>query len=107
MRDIVDLGVTAPPMENCAQVGSKSYDYYERARREGRALIQQLRRLLGNEPAGASLRIKSHPHDFGEYRTVVVHYDTVDRASVDCAWRCEEKCPDEWDEQARHELNLE
>ena len=107
MRDIVDLGVTAPAMEDCAQVGSKSYDYYQRARREGRALIHQLRRLLGNEPEGASLGIKSHPHDFSEYLTVVVNFDTQDRASVDYAWRCEEKCPDEWDEQARHELSLQ
>ena len=106
MRDCVDLGVTAPPMEDCAQVGSKAYDYYDRARREAKALINQLRRKLGNEPDGARLGMKSHPHDFGTYMTVVCHYDVQDEASSAYAWRCEEHCPDEWDDEARRELQL-
>jgi hypothetical protein len=106
MREFVDLGVTTPPEEDCAQVGSKSYDYYDRARKEARALINQLRRLLGPEPPGASLSVKSHEHDFGSYLTVVCYYDGDDRLSADYAQRCDGECPTEWDDQARQELSL-
>jgi len=47
MRESIDLGVTTPPNEECAQVGSRDYDYHTHARKEGRALINQLRRTLG------------------------------------------------------------
>jgi hypothetical protein len=106
MRDYVDLGVTTPPEEDCAQVGSKSYDYYDRARREARALINQLRRAFGPEPPGASLSLKSHPHDFGSYLTVVCYYEQQDPLAADYARRCDEQCPREWDEQARAESTI-
>src|SRR2546430_1549101 len=106
MRDFVDLGATTPPMEDCAQVGSKSYDYYDRARREARAYMNQLRRLLGPEPDGARLGIKSHEHDFGSYLTVVCHYDDEDPISSAYAQRCDEESPQEWDDDARVELAL-
>jgi hypothetical protein len=105
MRDFVDLGATTPPMEDCAQVGSKSYDYYQRAHREARAYMHQLRRLLGPEPEGARLGTKSHAHDFGTYLTVVCHFDDEHPAACDYAWRCETDGPQEWDEQARQELS--
>ena len=104
MRDCVDLGVTAPPMEDCAQVGSKVYDYYDRARREAKALISQLRRKLGNEPDGARLGTKSHPHDFGTYLTVVCYFDSDHPAAADYAFRCEARGPEKWDDEARREL---
>jgi hypothetical protein len=34
MRDVIDLGVTTPPNEECARVGSRTYDYCDRARKE-------------------------------------------------------------------------
>jgi len=106
MRDFIDLGITTPPEEDCAQVGSKSYDYYERARREARAFINQLRRLLGPEPPNARLGMKSHPHDFGSYLTVVCHYDVEDPLAAAYAEGCDIECPTEWDERARIELSL-
>ncbi len=106
MRDFVDLGGTTPPMEDCAQVGSKSYDYYDRARREAKALMGQLRRLLGSEPDNARLSLKSHPHDFGTYLTVVCHYDNEDPISSAFASRCDDEMPEEWDDEARSELHL-
>jgi hypothetical protein len=107
MRDSIDLGVTTPPNEECAQVGSKTYDYYTHARKEGRALINQLRRVLGPEPPGASLQLKSNPHDFGMYITVAVFYDGEDPLSAVYAERCDVECPREWDDEARKELGID
>jgi len=106
MQDFVDLGGTTPPMESCAQVGSREYDYYDRARREARAYTGLLRRTFGVEPDGARLSVKSHPHDFGTYLTVVCFFDSTDATASDYASRCEAEGPQEWDEQARRELNL-
>jgi hypothetical protein len=107
MRESIDLGVTTPPNEECAQVGSTVYDYHTHARKEGRALINQLRRKLGPEPPGAGLQVKSHPHDFGTYLTVVCIYDPEDPISAAYAERCDVECPKEWDDQARKELGID
>ena len=101
MREWIDIGAT-PPMEDCAQVGSDGY--MERARRECRAYLAQLRRSLGEEPDGAGLAVKSHAHDFGTYLTVVCYYDSGKQAALEYAFRCESKGPEEWDEAARREL---
>jgi hypothetical protein len=106
MHDYIDLGVTTPPMEQCAQVGSREYDYYDRARKEAKALIAQLRRTLGPEPDGARLSTKSHQHDFGSYLTVVCFFDPAIPAAADYATRCDDGCPQEWDDAARQELEL-
>lgn len=106
MRELVDLGVTTPPMEDCAQVGSRDYDYLDRARREAKALIGLIRRVVGPEPDGASLGTKLHEHDFGQYLTVVVRYDAGMPDAVHYAYACDERLPEGWDEQARRELGL-
>ncbi|MBA3753783.1 MAG: hypothetical protein H0X01_06550 [Nitrospira sp.] len=104
-REHVDLGATTPPEESCAQVGSRDYDYLTRARQEARAYIGQLRRMCGEEPDGARLSIKSHPHDFGSYLTVICFFDPDNPVAADYAFRCESKGPQEWDEQAKRDLN--
>jgi len=106
MQEYVDLGGTTPPDESCAQVGSREYDYHERARHEARAYIALLRRLFGDEPEGARLTVKSHPHDFGSYPTVCIAVDPSNRIACEYADRCESEGPSEWDDQAREELNL-
>ncbi len=103
MREQMYIG-SAPPMEDCAQVGSP--DYHERARKECRAYIEVLRRKLGEEPEGAHLTVQSHPHDFGDYLAVVCRYDPEQPAAIDYAFKCESDGPDEWDDIARAELNL-
>ena len=45
MNAFMDLGVTTPPNETCAQVGSDKY--HDRARHEARLLMSQIRRTLG------------------------------------------------------------
>ena len=104
MRAQLDLGAS-PPYESCAQVGSN--DYVEQARRECRAYINQLRRAFGPEPLGAQLSVRSNPHDFGTYYSVVCYFDEEHPESIDYAYRCEgSESPREWDELARAELQL-
>ena len=104
MQDCLDLGST-PSQEDCAQVGRE--DYHLRARRECRAYINQLRRMFGEEPDGARLSVKSNPHDFGSYLSVVCYFDGDNKAAADYAYHCEAKGPKEWDEEARRELELQ
>jgi hypothetical protein len=101
MRDFIDVG-SSPTGEDCAALGTDSY--YEQARRECRAYINQLRRVFGNEPEGARLSIKSNAHDFGTYLSVSCSYDDSLPASLDYAFRCENESPEHWDHQARQEL---
>jgi hypothetical protein len=68
-------------------------------------LIGQIRRELGEEPAGARLRIKSNPHEFGNYLEVVCNYDDSNEEAADYAYRCEDTAGD-WDDVARAELGL-
>ena len=101
MWEALDLG-SAPGDEPCAQLGGD--DYYPRARQECRAYIGLLRRTIGPEPEGAELRIRSNPHDFGTYLSVVCAYDANDEMAVTYAFRSEAEAPSEWDEEARREL---
>ena len=103
MRDFIDIGA-APVMEDCAQVGRD--DYWHRAKRESKAYIALLRRTLGPETDGARLSVRSNPHDFGTYLSVICHFDTTLPASQDYAFRCESEGPKCWDELARRELGL-
>jgi len=103
MSDWLDIG-SSPPEESCAQVGADGY--YERARRECRAYVEQLRRAMGPEPAGARLGVRSNPHDFGTYLSVVCYYDPAMEAAVEYAFRCESDGPQNWDAAARKELGM-
>ena len=102
MRDFVYIGST-PADEPCQQVGMPSYDA-SLARKECRVFINQLRRMFGNEPEGAELRIKTESHDFGSYPEVVCYYDDEQPASVEYAFNCESNSPTNWDLAATVEL---
>jgi len=101
MRDYINIG-PAPAEEDCAQVGQDNF--YERARAEGRAFINLIRRTLGDEPDGALLKLKGFPHDFGTYYEVVCYYEEDNRAAFEYALRCEAEAPYRWDDEARQEL---
>lgn len=66
MRDFINIGST-PCEEDCQQV---PYTNPELARKESLAFIEAIRKKLGPEPVGASLKIKSFSHDFGTYHIV-------------------------------------
>jgi len=93
-RDYIDIG-SAPAEEDCAQVGSP--DYHARARPECIRFIDLIRKVLGPEPEGATLQVKSNPHDFGSYLSVVCYFDDDNEAASDYAYRCESDGPTTWD----------
>lgn len=102
--DTLDIGPT-PPGEDCQQVGTRDYDPMK-ARKECHAYIGVLRRKYGEEPEGARLIVKSNPHDFGSYLSVVCKYDPEDEAAANYALDCESGDPEFWDDEARKELGL-
>lgn len=95
MRDYMNIG-SSPPEEDCVCLGEE--DYSRRARIECRQYIEALRKKLGEEPEGASLGIKSFPHDFGTYMEVVCYFDTDNKESLDYACKCEGDGPMTWAE---------
>jgi len=103
MRDYVCIG-EVPAEEDCAQLGTDGY--HERAKKECRAFINQLRRMFGPEPEGARLIVKSNPHDFGNYLDVQCVYDEDDEAATEYAYKCESDMPMTWDDEAKAELAL-
>ena len=96
MRDYLEIG-PVPANEECQQVGTGSYDPIA-AREECRRFIEAIRKVLGDEPEGARLKITSNPHDFGSYYEVVCWYDDNLPESVDYAFKVESDSPTEWPE---------
>jgi hypothetical protein len=103
MRETLDLSCV-PSDEPCAQIGQD--DYHQRATKECRAYIAQLIRQLGKPPDGAALRIKSNPHDFGSYLSVVAAFDPTDPKQVEWAYKCDANAPGNWDDEAKKQLGL-
>lgn len=101
MRDRLEIGPT-PAEESCAQLGSDRYDRVWRA--ECNAYRNQLRRVCGEEPDGATLRITSNSHDYGTYHDVAVEYDPDVPGALAYALKVEAEAPGEWDDEARAEL---
>ncbi len=102
-RDTMDLSCV-PYDEPCAQVGQGGYD--ERAGKECRAYIAQLKRMHGVPPDGARLKIMHNPHDMGTYLSVAVVYDTNNEAAIDYAYKLEANTPASWDGEAKKQLGL-
>jgi len=94
MKDYLEIG-QAPCDEECAQVGDPNYQ--EKALQEAERYIELIRAKLGPEPDGARLRIKSFPHDYGNYYEVVVAYDDEYPESVEYAFNVEANLPTNWE----------
>jgi len=94
MRDCLELGPT-PCNENCAQVGIESYHVI--AKQECQRYIDLIRKVVGPEPEGARLRIKSNPHDFGTYYEVACYFDDTNETAIDYAYHCEANLPANWE----------
>ena len=99
--DHLDLG-SAPSDEDCAQLGRDNYEV--RAKRECRALVNQLKRLCGAPPPNTRFRIMANPHDFGIYYSVVIDFDPNDQDAAAYAYRCDEASPSQWDVEALQEM---
>jgi hypothetical protein len=98
------LEISAVPFEEpCVQVGSADYERWSKV--ECRALINQLRRVLGPEPTGARLVVKANPHDFGTYHEVACRYDDSNEEAMEYAFACENgEGIAQWDSEAKEEL---
>ncbi len=94
MRDFFTLDQT-PCDEPCASVGEP--DYEEKALAQCRRFIGLLRQTFGLEPDGTRLSIKSFPHDFGTYYSVVCYFSHGIPASAAYARRCEDDAPTTWE----------
>lgn len=91
-----DYGCCPPDERECAQVGD--IDYYEAARAQCQRYIELIRKLIGPEPKGCKLKIKSNPHDFGSYLSVICLVD--DDENEECmsyALYVDNNLPGEWD----------
>jgi len=99
--DYLEIGPT-PYDEECAQVGSENY--MTRARIECTAFVNQLERTFPDAPGCTYFRIKSNPHDFGDYLEVQVRFDEEDEASREYAFNVENNTPANWNEIAKKEL---
>lgn len=92
-----------PGDEPCAQVGKP--DYEERSVKECQAYIRQLKRVLGDPPDGARLKLRYTPHNLGTYLTVVCEFDTNKPDAITYAFKCDDGLG-KWDAEARAELGL-
>jgi hypothetical protein len=101
-KDSINVG-PSPADEQCAQLGKEGYA--PQAKKECRALINQLRRMYGDEPFGARLFIKAQAHDFGSYYEVECEFNSDSEEATEYAYGCE-NLPEKWDEEARKELGL-
>lgn len=95
MREYVSIG-PAPYEEQCIQVGDP--DYRKRAMTECLHFVKAIRRVCGEPPEGASLGVKSFPHDYGSYLEVVAYYDDTNEKAAEYAFMVEEKAPATWEQ---------
>lgn len=107
-REFIFIGCT-PHDEICTPAG-----YTEPGLKDGqiecKALINQLRRMYGQEPGGCEYFILENHHDFGIYHEAAIFFncsdpdetDTTDTA-FDYASKCE-LIPGKWDAEALQEL---
>jgi hypothetical protein len=105
MRDFLELATTVPLSEPCAQMGDPNYRMDSNL--EAKALIAQIKRIHGNPPAGASIKMVPCEHDFGTYYDIIVIYDTTHEESEEWALNVEGGLPDKWDAEALEYLSNE
>lgn len=100
----LELG-PAPAAEPCQQLG-KTYNP-DAAKLERKAYIKQLERMFDKEmETGIYFRSKGFPHEFGTYYEVCVIYNENDEDQTAAAYHVENNIPEDWDEQAKIQLEL-
>jgi len=105
MLDYMDIG-GEPAAEECfpfTEVGHEQFNA-AKSKKVCRIFIEQIRRQLGDEPFGASLRVKTFHHEHGDYHEVVCYYNDNDADAADYAMKCQNEMPQKWDEEALKEL---
>ncbi len=101
MLDYLELG-SSPSEESCVQVGTD--DSSIRAQSECKRYMLEIKGMMlpiRSDPQyidKISFRIKSFPHDFGDYYEVVCSYDDEDGVALDLAMFVEAHTPTHWNE---------
>lgn len=103
IKEIMDLACV-PYDEPCAQIDNP--DYQDKAVKECQSYIRQLKRVFGEPPDGARLKLRYNPHDLGTYLSVVCEYSRMMPDAVAYAFKCEAEGPAKWDAEAMAELGL-
>jgi len=98
MKDYLTIG-SSPCDEDCVSVGDDNY--MVKQKKECRDFIDLIRDKLGQEPRGASLCVKSFPHDLGSYCEVVCKYDDANEEATEYAFKCEGDAPTTWGEKKK------
>ena len=94
MRDEVYWLGCCPALEDAVQVGVEDYDRL--AQEQCRRYQAAIRLVLGDEPAGARLTVRSQSHDYGRYYECAVVFDPSNEAAREYAERCERQAPTTW-----------
>jgi len=107
MIEYMEIG-SCPCDEDCAQLGSKDYDYRKRANIELTAYRYQLYRMFPEVSNTGQMKfaIKWFPHDFGTYGEVVIYWNDDSEVETQLAYKVEGNLPENWDEEAIKELSL-
>jgi hypothetical protein len=98
--DYVDLG-PVPAMETASDA-PKQPDLNKAECRIYKAMLERLHPVP--QAMDAFYIVKANPHEFGTYREVGIKFNENDEAAGDWAWDMQDNGPDQWDEQARAEL---
>ena len=98
-NETIDLG-SAPPDEDCAQVGTPEYEIV--AYDECKRYIQLLRKAYEAHhsrsfPENVRLRVRSNEHDFGVYYSVQASFNINNEEAVDAAYWLESSSPLTWE----------
>lgn len=100
--DTLEIG-PVPADEDCEQLGP-NYNA-SKARAECNRFIDLIRKVVGPEPTGARLIVKSNLHDFGTYLEVNVKYDDQNPEAVEYALKVESSAPTAWDAYPNNEIS--
>jgi len=104
MRDSMSFD-TVPFEEDGQQLGP-NYDPIK-ARKEAEVTIAQIVRQHGKPPAGGFFKIRSNPHDFGDYLSITFIYDDECEDAVKYAYDVEGNWPALYDAESRKALGLD
>jgi hypothetical protein len=105
MKETLYLDST-PCDEECAQLGSRDYDYARRAKAECQLFIMTIKEKHGEPPEGAYFRVKANPHDFGTYYSVELVFDDENEDHVNYAYdKVDYFTPTEWSPRIKKVFN--
>jgi len=97
-----DLGTNTPSDEECAQLGSISYD--KRSSIETEVFINMMIKRFGTPPGDSYFDTKYHEHDYGTYKTVAYYYDSHSYSQQKYIDKVLNRIPEQWTVIARKEL---